>query len=270
MSPEESDRLWIRSSIGVVVGVLAFGMLSGFVIMPVVQGAQAGIDPWTAICRALGIAPGSPAVQQPAASVGGVPVSNVVWSPQVLNTLSSAPEDAGREIAVSVCAACHGENGVSTDPAQFPNMAGQSSAAIYKQLHDYKSGARTNDTMQSIVQELSDTQMAEVAAYYARRARPPWDVTWVRTSGPEADRLARTGDSARGLPACESCHSPAAGGPLETPVLFSQTPHYLAAQMRAFKSGERRSDLFGRMRDVAGKLSEREIDLLAQYYSEMR
>jgi cytochrome c553 len=48
-----------------------------------------------------------------------------------------------------VCIACHGENGVSVAP-EYPHLAGQSGAAIYKQLHDYRTGSRVNPQMTDI------------------------------------------------------------------------------------------------------------------------
>jgi cytochrome c553 len=260
-------RLWATAIVG---GILAFGCLSGFVLLPVIQGYRAGVDPYTAICRALGILPGSPAAKQPVSGASPTPVSQVSWTPDVLRRLSSPDTAKGRELAASLCASCHGEQGLSTDPQQFPNMAGQSAYAIYKQLHDYKTGARKNELMQGVVAELGDEQMADVAAHFASLQQARWDVTWVQTAGPGADTLARTGDSARGLPACESCHSPRSGGPIETPVLFAQTKDYLATQMRAYKSGARANDVYQRMRLITAKLTDQEIDQLAQYYTERR
>ena len=264
------DRFWRRGSITFVVGLLAVASLCGFVILPVLQGYQAGIDPYTAICRSLGILPGSPAAVQSQSKALAAPVSLVSWTKPVIDRLNASNPAEGARIAAESCAACHGEKGLSADPQQFPNMAGQSAFAIYKQLHDYKSGLRKNDVMQGAVASLSDAQMADAAAYFARQPQDRWDATWVQSAGAAADVLARTGDVRRGLAACESCHSPRAGGPIETPVLFAQTKTYLAAQMRAYKAGERRNDLYARMRDVAGKLTEAEIDQLAIYYSERR
>ena len=64
MRPAESDALdrpWRIWASVIIVAVLAFSVLFGFILIPVVQGYSAGIDPFTAICRAIGIAPGSPA-----------------------------------------------------------------------------------------------------------------------------------------------------------------------------------------------------------------
>lgn len=263
------DKPWRRWAAAIVVGILAFGCLTGFVILPVVQGYQAGIDPYTAICRSLGLLPGSPAAQQTRVSTAAAPVSQVAWTPAIIQRLGT-PDARGREIAASTCAACHGETGLTADPQQFPNMAGQSAFAIYKQLHDYKSGARRNAIMQGVVAGLDDAQMADVAAYYEQLQQARWDPTWARSAADQADVLARVGDSSRGLAACESCHSPRSGGPVETPVLFAQTKAYLQTQLLAFKSGERRNDVYQRMRIIASKLTDEEIGELAQYYMERR
>lgn len=84
---------------------------------------------------------------------------------------------------------------------------------------------------------------------------------------PEIVQLVERGDPARGVPACNSCHSPIAGGPIATPTLTRPYRDYLATQLRAYRSGERRNDIYTRMRNVAGKLTDREIDRLAAYYA---
>jgi cytochrome c553 len=67
---------------------------------------------------------------------------------------------------VRICIACHGEQGVSVSP-EYPNLAGQSGAAIYKQLSDYRTGSRTNQLMTDIAKALDEATLADVAAYYA-------------------------------------------------------------------------------------------------------
>jgi cytochrome c553 len=57
------------------------------------------------------------------------------------------------------------------------------------------------------------------------------------------------------------------GGPIETPWLSQQKKEYLASQLHAFKSGDRRNDIYTRMRSIASKLSEREADALATFYA---
>jgi cytochrome c553 len=168
-------------------------------------------------------------------------------------------------LSAQTCSACHGDAGVPQDP-QFPELADQSAAAIYKELRDYKSGARVSPFMTPIVQPLSDSQMIEAAAYFSTdhvfgALGPRWEMP-----DPQAAALVKSGDPARELPACDACHAPGVGGPIETPTLNGQSQVYLLGQLQAFASGARRNDEYGRMRAVARKLNADEQARLALYY----
>lgn len=65
-----------------------------------------------------------------------------------------------------MCSACHGVAGISAVPT-YPNLAGQKEAYLTKQLKDFKSGTRNDPTMKGMVASLSETDMADLAAYYA-------------------------------------------------------------------------------------------------------
>ena len=65
-----------------------------------------------------------------------------------------------------MCSACHGVAGISAVPT-YPNLAGQKEAYLTKQLQDFKSGKRNDPTMKGMVASLSETDMADLAAYYA-------------------------------------------------------------------------------------------------------
>jgi cytochrome c553 len=65
-----------------------------------------------------------------------------------------------------MCGACHGAAGISAIPT-YPNLAGQKEAYLVIQLKAFKSGARNNAVMKGMVASLSDTDMADLAAYYA-------------------------------------------------------------------------------------------------------
>ena len=172
---------------------------------------------------------------------------------------------AGAEVAQG-CVACHGERGIAADP-QNPNLAGQSAAAIYKQLHDYKSGSRVHEVMTGIAQGLNEQQIVEVATHFASSTRRDLDPTTAEVVDEDIIRLVERGDPSRGLPACNSCHGFNAGGPIETPTLSHQNREYLARQMHAFRTGDRRNDIYTRMRSVSAKLTDREIDRLANFYA---
>jgi cytochrome c553 len=262
---DSHDRQWrIWASVAVSASVLS-GILLGVLIIPVVQGRSAGIDAFTAICRALGVLPGSPARQQIVDRSPPTPVSQVVWTPGLLQILADANPARGKAKVQEVCSACHGEQGVSVSP-QYPNLAGQSGAAIYKQLSDYRSGSRTNQVMTDIAKSLDEATLADVAAYYAAQPKRNFDPATLAESPPAIVHLVELGDPGRNIPPCAACHRPGSGGPIEAPNLSEQGRDYIVAQLKMYATGDRRNDVYGRMRTIAPKLTSAEVDGLAAYY----
>lgn len=265
----KTDRTWTVAAWGALAGALIAAILLGFVILPLTQASRLGIDPWTAICRAAGLRPATTAYARAAAPVGQAPVSAVSWDPTVLGALRHADRRDGAQLAAGTCSACHGEEGVSQNP-QFPFLADQSAAAVYKQLHDFQSGARVNANMSVMVQQLSPRQMLDLAAYYSRDyAANALGRRWSEPD-PVAERLVLDGDPARNLPSCNACHGRDAGGPIEAPTLIGQHEEYIVRQLQLFASGERRNDVYGRMRNVARRLTPDEMARLATYYQGLR
>ena len=72
---------------------------------------------------------------------------------------------AGRKKAIQ-CQACHGLDGISKIPAG-PNLAGQDEQYLVKALRDYKKGDRKNDMMSLVAPNMTEQDMADLAAYYA-------------------------------------------------------------------------------------------------------
>lgn len=263
--PHVRDQPWRTWASVAVIGILAFGVLLGVIVIPVVQGRGAGLDAYTAICRALGILPGSPARQQAPDRSPATPVSQVVWTPDVLQILADAKPERGRAKVLEVCSACHGEQGVSAAP-EFPHLAGQSGAAIYKQLHDYKTGSRTHEQMTNVAKALDDAVIADVAAYYAAQPKRNLNLVTLAEFPKNIVQLVELGDPSRNIPPCAACHRPGSGGPIETPILSEQGNDYITLQLKNYASGQRRNDVYGRMRVIAARLTEPEINGLAAYY----
>ncbi len=263
--PHVLDQPWRIWASVAVFGIVLIGIVLGVVIIPVVQGRSDGIDAYTAICRALGILPGSPARQQVTDRTPPTPVSQVVWTPALLQTLADAKPERGRAKAQEVCVACHGEQGVSTAP-ENPHLAGQSGAAIYKQLNDYRTGSRTHQQMTDIAKALDEITLADVAAYYAAQPKRNPNPDTLAESPPAIVRLIELGDPSRNIPPCASCHRPRSGGPIETPILAEQGKEYMVRQLMLYASGERHNDVYGRMRIIAAQLTAAEMDGLAAYY----
>ena len=82
----------------------------------------------------------------------------------------SLPATAGDAVAgkskAMMCAGCHGADGISMSP-EIPNLAGQKEAYLAKAIRDYKTGARKNSMMQSIIAGVADADIPDLAAYYA-------------------------------------------------------------------------------------------------------
>ena len=78
-----------------------------------------------------------------------------------------AAGDAARgETLTAVCAACHGPGGHSAIPAN-PKLAGQHAKYLSHALAAYKNGGRTNPVMAPMAANLSEQDIADIAAYYA-------------------------------------------------------------------------------------------------------
>lgn len=193
----------------------------------------------------------------------------------MISSLSYAQGDPAKaqKIVTQVCSACHGADGNSTLPN--PNLAGQHPEYLLKQLMNFKSrdgkpAERSNPVMNGMAAPLSEDDMRNLAAYFAEQKPKP-------RAAHDAD-LARLGQSiyrggimAKGIAACASCHSPnSAGIPAQFPRLAGQYAEYTAAQLKAFRSGERANDPNSMMRTVAARLSDKEVSAVAEYIAGLR
>jgi cytochrome c553 len=77
----------------------------------------------------------------------------------------AADARAGRQ-KTTACQACHGLDGLSKNP-EAPNLAGQIESYLAKSLKDYRSGERKHESMNIVAKDLSDEDVADLAAYYA-------------------------------------------------------------------------------------------------------
>ena len=179
------------------------------------------------------------------------------------------------------CAACHGLDGNPTDP-QYPRIAGQPERYVAHQLALFKSGERNTGmaaVMQPFAVALSAQDMRDIGAYFAtQKAGAGVADDSVITTGANKDmkfyevgqRLFRSGDIARGIPACLACHGPAgAGNPGPAyPRIGGQQAAYVARRLQEYRAGttsQRDPRLFSIMAAVTRPLSDEEIQSLASY-----
>jgi cytochrome c553 len=172
---------------------------------------------------------------------------------------------------VPACSGCHAQNGIAGGSGAFPRLAGQSAWYMARQFADYASGARNSALMGPIAKALSAADGAAVAAYYAS-AKGPF-VFNKRANATLIERgrqLARTGDQAKQLAACNNCHGPGGiGGFPAIPFLAGQYADYIALQLQMWKSGSRK-DGADSMADIAKRLSDQDMAAVAAYYQLLR
>lgn len=167
------------------------------------------------------------------------------------------------------CASCHGVDGNSSNPA-WPSLAGQHPKYLLKELMDFKAGKRQNELMTPMVAALNQQDMEDLAAYFGSNPLRPGYAEEDQVD--LGEKLYRGGNFESGFAACMSCHGPAgSGNPLgAVPVVSGQHSDYIAGQLRAFRSGERSNDPYGIMRDVAKRMTDREIQAVANYIEGLR
>jgi len=192
---------------------------------------------------------------------------------------SAAPPFKGdaakaQSIVNQVCVACHAADGNSQIAAN-PKLAGQIPEYLYKQLTNFKAAAgkkaeRENPVMAGMVANLSAEDMHNLAAYFSSQASKPGAAN-SKDLVALGQRIYRGGIAGEGVAACASCHGPnGAGMPSQYPRLSGQHAEYVAAQLKAFRSGARANDSAASMRGVAGRLSDREIEAVADYVAGLR
>ena len=171
--------------------------------------------------------------------------------------------EAGKAKA-QACFACHGVNGVSTNPA-WPKLAGQGADYIAKQLADFKSGKRTEPLMAAQVAGLSPQDMADLGAFFA--AQKP-DIGAADEKLVElGQKIYRAGNKETGVSACMACHSPTGAGnpPAKFPRLGGQHAPYVVKALKDFRSGKRTNDPAKMMQNIAAHMSDAEIEAVASY-----
>ncbi|WP_018954683.1 c-type cytochrome [Thioalkalivibrio sulfidiphilus] len=169
----------------------------------------------------------------------------------------------GKGLSAS-CAACHGADGNSVNP-EWPKLAGQGEAYLFKQLVDYKEGRRQNVLMAGQVANLSTQDMRDLAAFYASQTITPGtaDASMVELG----EQIYRGGNAATGVAACIACHGPnGQGNPAAMfPKVAGQHAKYNADQLRYFRDESRANDNGRMMRNIARRMTDAEIEAVSQY-----
>ncbi len=167
---------------------------------------------------------------------------------------------AGREKA-QLCTPCHGENGIS-QTENIPSLAGQPDQFIQWQLVYFRSGARKNEQMQPIVEQLENEDIRNLGAYFSSLTPP-------KAPADDNPDLSKKGAQAAVGRRCASCHTDTFAGTKAVARVAGQREEYLTKALFDFKSGKRSGGGVAAMADVAYPLSEEEIEALAHYLAHL-
>jgi cytochrome c553 len=178
------------------------------------------------------------------------------------DAVPSAPTSA-KTIAETVCVACHGADGNSVIP-MFPKIAGLQEEYIVKQLRDYIAGRRKSDIMGPIVAGLKPDDIAPLAAYFSGQKRKP-GASENKAAASLGKLIFHDGNEETGVPACVGCHQAEGSGHNIYPRIAGQHVQYVTQQLKNFAAGERSNDPSRFMRITAKRMSEEEIQSVAEY-----
>jgi len=156
--------------------------------------------------------------------------------------------------ASAACAGCHGEQGVSSNPAN-PSLAGQDAEYFAAAMRAYKDGTRSEETMKLVAGQVADSVIADLAAYYAGHQ-------------PRQPKVVKPLTLEQWVQRCDRCHG-LNGNSTDprAPALAAQRLEYLQKAMQAYQGGERRNSVMAAM---SGSLTNADVANLAAYYARQK
>jgi cytochrome c553 len=248
---------WFAASVGIAGASVLLALIAGFVLLPYATTTTPFASLWDAICSAAGVPRTTVMSESPKPAVI---TSTVVMNSQMFGPPDTRSVGRGATLAMQ-CAICHGSN--RQGQVDTPNLEGQPAAVVYKELRDFRTGARTSAVMSPFAIKLSEQDMLDLAAYYSYLPRQPGSHPDPAVAAPQ---IAVRGAPMRNVPACAACHG-TTDAKLGTPWLDGQSAVYIKAQLQAFATGARRNDISEQMRNIARQMTASEIDEAARCYA---
>jgi len=170
-----------------------------------------------------------------------------------------ATGDAVRGHKISqTCNGCHGAPGLRNPGPVYnvPMIGGQQADYIVSALKAYKSKERTHGTMQAQASNLSDQDMADIAAHYS---------SIQDNSRPSLVNAAKAAVGEEKSAACAACHGTTGDSQnILYPKLAGQYESYLIQALKDYRSGERQNAIMG---GFSNSLSITDIEALAAWFA---
>jgi cytochrome c553 len=132
-----------------------------------------------------------------------------------------------------LCAACHGQDGNSTNP-QIPSIAAQPRLFVETQLVLFREELRKSDQMLPVVKGMKDAEIVKLADHFSKLPAKGME------SGATDPALMKTGQEKAKALRCGICHLSDFRGQNQIPRLAGQREAYLEAEMRAYRDNKRK------------------------------
>jgi cytochrome c553 len=174
--------------------------------------------------------------------------SSIAW----VGTAMAAKSDS--------CAHCHGTDGNSSS-GLYPNLAGQTSEYLFRQIMAFKAGKRKNAMMSPTVGILSEQDARDLADYFSSQ-------TMLRGSFKPDPALVAKGKQVAEETQCAACHQVGFKGLNEIPRISRQKHTYVIKQLKDYRDGARAND-DGVMAATTKNLTDEQIEALGQYLSSL-
>lgn len=171
------------------------------------------------------------------------------------------------------CARCHGANGEGGEAGGIPRLAGQRPGYLLAALRAYAYGTRPSGIMQPIATYLSETDMRQLANYYAsldshgqKRSIPHFEPALLR----RGEQIAEKGIPEQRVAPCASCHGSRGRARAMFPLfpgLAGQHFDYLQYQLKLWRAGVRGGPLAEIMRSAVQSITDEQIAAVSAYYA---
>lgn len=179
----------------------------------------------------------------PAPKKEGIEGKDYKWNAQEgekVEALHKKGDKKRGEEAYEVCGACHLPSGAGRPDGTFPQLAGQHTTVLIKQMADIRAGLRDNPTMYPFAATLTDPQeLADVATYIESLCIP---IEHGKYEGKDAAAMIAQGKELYEKQ-CKECHKQNGEGEKDKfyPVIAGQHYKYLLRQMTEIRDGHRRN-----------------------------
>lgn len=187
-------------------------------------------------------------------------------SPESIKLRSGSGDAVAGKDKSELCQGCHGEDGNSVE-TNIPKLAGQYAKYIAKQLRNYQAGKRTHAIMSAMAATIDDTDLADIAAYFASQNKMKGKDS--SSSSRIGKNLFLNGDMERNIVACIDCHGVDGKGKAPHialfPVIGGQHKNYLLKELGKFREGARSNSPGGIMSIITETMSDEELESLANF-----